>query len=235
MTTYANVNGIFELHVFVGPLNPPDKTVQDFKSVCRANGMKPLHLTLEFPKSGETVSVMQSSRYVTGDIPMAVEAIHEDSAHFSAAGFEVLRHKVEATASAEGVPVDHDQLETMQLNEPCTAPNFSSVFNRYFEFHLLIGAESLEGNMDGLRDVVREGHIMFVNGAPLSWNNLKPSQRFINCRFHNRPRVTAFMLADILKTEVELRKLHVEKVIREYIVYDDNNALDAGWLEPPFR
>ena len=38
---------------------------------------------------------------------------------------------------------------------------------------------------------------------------------------------------DSIRDEINaLGNVKVEKVIREYIVDDDNTALDSGWLEP---
>lgn len=215
-----DIRGIFELHVFVGPLNPDERSLKQFQEICGAHSLKPLHLTLEYPEGGN-VRVMQSSRYVTGDRKHAINEIMKDGWTFTSAGMAVLRHKVEALASAEGVPVSNFEEATFDPD-------------RYFEFHLLVSPDSLRdvGCFDMLHCVARELAEIFERPVPLSYNNLKPSQRFLNARFYGIGRESAFKQAEKIKREAEECGFNVEKIIREYIVFDDNVALDEGWLEP---
>ena len=98
-----DVTGSFELHIFVAPLGPDEATAARFDAVCRQTStpgspMKGLLLQLDFTHLG-FVGVLQSSRYCRGTVEEARAEASSDAARLRAAGFTVLREKVEAVAS----------------------------------------------------------------------------------------------------------------------------------------
>src|SRR5438309_11849301 len=101
----SSVTGVFEIHVFVLPLDPPPEVIATFETACRSAPMpmKALLLKLDYVGRG-FVGVLQSSRYVTGSVGDARAAASADASALRAAGFTVLREKVEAIASDDGVP-----------------------------------------------------------------------------------------------------------------------------------
>src|SRR5262245_21552453 len=105
MANEEHVTGAFEIHVFVEPLDPPPDAIEAFRAACsRAPApMKALLLHLDYVSKG-CVGVLQSSRYVHGDMAAAREAAREDAEVLRAAGLAVIREKVEAVAGDEGVP-----------------------------------------------------------------------------------------------------------------------------------
>src|SRR5262249_24059029 len=125
--------------------------------------------------------VLQSSRYVQGDVATAREAARADAEALRAAGLRVLREKVEADATDEGVPrTAHDARR--------------SPSDRYFEFHVLIAGKSRplsEGDMRALRAIASEFSTRLGTPVPLSYNALKPSQRFLNLRARRGARRSA--------------------------------------------
>lgn len=218
------MTGKFELHVFVEPLNPPADTVDAFRAACAGTPetMKALLLNLDYVGKG-FVGVLQSSRYVDGDIAMARAAVRRDADLLRAAGLRVIREKVEALSVNDGVPRDADEARR-------------SPPDRYFEFHVLIDGRDgpiSENDMRSLRELSAEFGTKLRCPVPLSYNAMKPSQRFLNLR------ARGVGLAQAMKPVQELMRaiehggtLEVKKVISEYICFDSNRAVDNGWLEP---
>jgi hypothetical protein len=129
MARGEHVTGAFEIHIFVEPLDPPLEIVETFRAACAQAPvpMKALLLNLDYQDRGY-VGVLQSSRYVQGDVEAAEQAAHVDAEVLRRAGLRVIREKVEALASDEGVPQS-------------AADAADSPPGRYFEFHLLIDGQ----------------------------------------------------------------------------------------------
>lgn len=220
-----SVSGSFEIHVFVGPLDPSMDRVVRFRSVCAEAPapMRALLLHLDYVDRG-FVGVMQTSRYVTGDVAVAREAVRADAAVLRKAGFEVIREKVEAVAVNPGVP---------QITEQAR----SSPAERYFEFHLLIeGHEGplSEADAAAVQGVSKRASSRLSQPVPASYNALQPGQRFLNLRAPRGVGLTdAMRSVRALQREIEsVRNLSVKKVVAEYVCFDSNRAVDDGWLEP---
>jgi hypothetical protein len=224
VTMPESVTGLFELHCFVAPLDPDEATIARFRAACQgaAPPMKALLLALDYVGRG-FVAVLQSSRYVEGDAPTARAAAARDAALLRAAGLEVIREKVEAVATDAGVP---------RTTEDATR----SPAERYFEFHLLVDrAEGglTDADMRTLRGVASDFATRLETLAPLSYNVLKPSQRFLNLRARGVGRDAAMASVDVLGAAIAADgALTVKKVIAEYVCFDSNRAVDNGWLEP---
>jgi hypothetical protein len=224
MSSAEVVTGTFELHVFVEPLNPSPEQAEAFSVACRGapTPMKPLLLNLDYVHQG-FVGVLQSSRYVDGDLEAAKRAASGDADVLRRAGFTVIREKIEALATNAGIP--HTAQDALR-----------SPADRYFEFHVLIeGREQplTEADMVALRGLSQSHCAALKAPVPLSYNALKPSQRFLNLRSRG------VGLDDALKPVHELERriaalgpLVVKKVISEYICFDTNRAIDNGWVEP---
>ncbi len=215
------VTGLFEIHVFVEPLDPPEERVEAFRAACAGGKMKALLLELDYVGKG-FVGVLQSSRYIEGDVAAAREAARSDAELLRAAGFTVIREKVEALASDPGVPRDARDAE-------------QSPADRYFEFHLLIDGQHgplSEADMESLRGLSTEFSSRFARPVPLSYNALKPAQRFLNLRARGCGLAEAMQPVDELAAAIARKELVVKKTIAEYICFDSNRDVDNGWLEP---
>lgn len=216
-----SVTGAFEIHVFVSPLDPSADQAERFKSACGGH-MKALLLNLDYVGRG-FVGVLQTSRYVQGDVARARAAAAEDAAILRAAGFEVIREKVEALASCDGVPAD-------------AAAAAMSPRDRYFEFHVLIdrpGRSIDDADVASLRGVSGAFARELGTPVPLSYNALKPAQRFLNLRARGVGLAEAMAPVRALEATIAgMAGLVVKKVIAEYICFDSNRAVDNGWLEP---
>lgn len=220
------VTGTFEIHIFVTPLDPSPEKAQAFTTACRGDGetprMKGLLLNLDYEGRG-FVGVLQSSRYVRGTLEEARLGADEDARILVEKGFEVVRKKIEAVATSDGVPVT--------ANDAKWSPA-----DRYFEFHLLIDGKTgpiSNENVASLRTIAREMSARLKQPVPLSYNALKPAQRFLNLRARGCGLDDAMVHVRSLEQQVgQTGVLSVVKVISEYICFDDNRALDNGWLEP---
>ncbi|KAL6048728.1 2'-5' RNA ligase superfamily protein [Balamuthia mandrillaris] len=230
-----NIKGTFEIHLFVAPLNPDQETVDRFVQACERattgpnHTVKGLFLYLDFEHLGYA-GVLQSSRYTQGTIEDARRVVQEDCEMLEAAGFEVIRRKIECLASNEGVP-RNEQEDKEQLP------------GHYFEFHIKCVPTATtteeEGQAEQAVDVetlkqLSEKLSKELNvRIPLSYNALRPSQRFLNTRTYGLGRDPSFETVEAIRESINaLGHIRVEKVIREFICQDDNTALDAGWLEP---
>jgi hypothetical protein len=217
------VTGVFEIHVFVEPLDPPEDKVEAFRVACTGASppMKALLLELDYVGKGY-VGVLQSSRYIEGDVQAAREAARTDAEVLRRAGFTVIREKVEALATDPGVP-------------RVAADAAHSPADRYFEFHLLIDGKHgplSEQDMLSLRGLSEEFATRFARPVPLSYNALKPAQRFLNLRARGCGLAEAMQPVDALAAAIAERDLVVKKTIAEYICFDSNRDVDNGWLEP---
>lgn len=224
MSGVETVTGTFELHVFVAPLDPEPEVVERFSAACRnaPAPMKPLLLELDYVNKG-FVGVLQSSRYVTGTLDHARAAARADAEVLRAAGLTVIREKIEAAADNPGVPQTADD-------------GARSPADRYIEFHVLIeGRERplTEDDMVALRGLSREFSAMLRAPVPLSYNALKPAQRFLNLRARGVGLVQAMRpVRELEQRLAAMGQLQVKKVISEYICFDTNRAVDDGWVEP---
>ena len=208
------------------PLDPPPETAARFSAACRGEGeaprMKGLLLNLDYVHKG-FVGVLQSSRYVRGTVAEAISEAHLDAEILRASGFEVVREKVEAVATNDGVPRSADDAAR-------------SPADRYFEFHLLIDAKAgpvSNEDVVSLRSIAAEMSAKLEQPVPLSYNALKPGQRFLNLRARGMGLDQANVHVRELEAAVaRTGVLKVTKIISEYICSDSNRALDDGWLEP---
>jgi hypothetical protein len=220
------LTGTFEIHIFVTPLDPPADVTKAFQDACRGDGeeprMKGLLLNLDYEGRG-FIGVLQSSRYVRGTLEDARAEADEDARILSAKGFDVVRKKIEAVATSDGVPHTADDAR-------------HSPADRYFEFHLLIDAKSgpiSNENVASLRSIAQDMSTRLQQPVPLSYNALKPGQRFLNLRARGVGLDDAMVHVRALEGQVaQTGVLGVVKVISEYICFDDNRDLDNGWLEP---
>ena len=235
-----------ELHIFLGPINPNTETVERYQQVVEewnqkypsTLGMKPCLLTLIFrDQHGKptNVTVMQSARYVrSNDDQYVIAQAMADAKWFTDHGFDVVRRKIEASAyGISGIP------QTVQ--EVAQYPS------KYFEFHIKVGRKDASDT-----SAISEQEIEQLNNAsfvcskeynipvPLSYNNLKDKfnldgeghQRFLNVRFRGLGiKDIAPKLEDIKSTIAEQTRFKVLKVISEYVWYDDNTAMDHGWID----
>lgn len=140
------------------------------------------------------------------------------SAELRAAGFRVVRVKIEAAPWNEDIPGTAD--EAAALSPDC-----------HFEHHvklLLTGEPQLAAAR-----AVAERH-----GARLSRNARRTTgpgshERFVTRRCYAMGRPEARAGLDALLGGLAAAGLEVLEVEEEFVVHDDHPAVDAGWLDEP--
>lgn len=144
--------------------------------------------------------------------------VHADvagvAAHLEADGFPVLRTKIEATPWAEGVPSTDEQATALGTRF-------------YFEHHLKLLLTP--GSGTAAIEATARAH-----GAHLSANarRVRPDgrlERFVTQRCRGVGDLTAAARLQDLLTELE--HLDIASTEREFVVYDSDESIDAGWIE----
>lgn len=262
ITGKNGTQGLYEIHVFLGPLNPSDELVACYRSAVSAynaaNGtdMKPCFLELLFrsPESGgepRAVRVMQSALYVRADsVTDAIAIGHEHAKYFESLGLPSLRVKVEGSLhSLDGIP------ETAE--EAARWPHM------YHEFHIKV---SLSDHPSGFSDTPLEAGdeelkaLRVISSTlsrqlgvpiPLSRNltrNVDNSenpglQRFLNLRAYGVGRNAGLAACKSVENAINgygsvrmadgsRLTLRVRKTIAEIVLYDTNREMDQGWIDP---
>ncbi|VBB17566.1 hypothetical protein YASMINEVIRUS_28 [Yasminevirus sp. GU-2018] len=250
LQTAPVIKGLSEIHIFFSPVDPKPETVKMFVEICekineqRKNDdgfikIKPCHLSLDFRGSG-MVRVMQSSRYITSkDMMHVVKECYDEAdlmqkmfndafeAKLISEKVEVIREKIEAIASAEGVPVTNEEAKK---------------FDRYFEYHIKVKRKNLLNSQnvdpiddDEVKELVQLSHKLsekFGRPVPLSFVNNMFHQRFLNVRFEGVGSAEAGAYVKEVEHAISSTKNFMwDKTISEYVWFDSFRALDKGWID----
>lgn len=208
-TAPPTFHGDFEAHITV---RADDSTSIDaFESYAAAHGLKFIHIVLERGRVPQQpmVTVRDSGTYaaVRDSVESLAERLADD-------GFPVVRTKIESTPWAEGVPDTDD--EARMLGE-----------RYYFEHHVKL-------LLDQDTDTTDLTEIAVAHAAHLSANARRTradgrSERFITQRCRSVGDSTAAQRLESLLTAVH-SAYQVLSVEREFVVYDSNESIDAGWI-----
>lgn len=132
------------------------------------------------------------------------------------AGFEVARVKIEASPWTRGVPGDDE--DALRLGTGC-----------YFEHHVKL-------LLDAGCDVQGLTRLVVPHGAHVSWNarrvlDTERHERFVTQRCHGAGLAAAGKSLEELCTMLYERGYKIVSVEREFVVFDSDASLDAGWIE----
>lgn len=201
--------GKFEIHLTV-PLETPSEMTR-LKQWSEEHPVKFLHIILD---SGSSRSQPMLTHHVEGDFPFALNMANHFCHQLKSDHFFVNRIKIEVTPENDDVP--QSSVEALQHPD-----------DRYFEHHIkvLLNAEM---DLRSLRTIVE------LHSAHLSYNALKifPDQhqeRFITQRCRRMGRDEADQRLQWLVQAIEKLDYPILKVEREFVVYDNNLALDQDW------
>ncbi|MGW3008136.1 hypothetical protein ACWC9R_04755 [Streptomyces sp. NPDC001219] len=204
--------GEFEVHLTVRDDGDPEVAGR-LTAHAAARRMKSVHILLE---RGEAPSQPMLTLHGTGTYEEIRARAAAAADGLRAAGFDVLRTKIEATPWTTGVPGTDDEAAAL-------GPAY------YFEHHLkLVLARSAPV---GALLTLAAGH-----GAHLSRNARRARsdgrvERFVTQRCHRVGLATAGRRLDVLVRELRAVGQRIASVEREFVVHDGNIALDAGWLD----
>jgi hypothetical protein len=206
--------GEFETHLTVD-LNGRDGDIAALRAWGEARGMKCTHIVLA---RGRSVSQPMLTREGRGELSGELARAEAIASELSASGFAVTRIKIEAS------PFNRDVPQTDSVAAACPR-------ERYFEHHVKL-------LLDGTRDVPGVTALAQQHAAHVSRNALRirddaREERFVTQRCHAVGRATAQrQLAELLRA---LRDggYEILESENEFVVYDQNLALDDGWIGEP--
>lgn len=198
----------FETHLTVSPRGD-DATLDDVEAFARAHGLK--FLQIQLPAGAQPRQPMLSLR-ACGPFERQRAEAHRLVEALAALGIAVTRTKIEAAPWNAGVPA----------HGPCLRSE------HYFESHvkLLLAPDC---------DTVALARAANAHGAHLSRNARCVREdglveRFATLRTRNGGLAAITARADVLRSALAPQTLAILSVEIEYVVHDDNPALDAGWL-----
>ena len=205
--------GEFETHITVGL-----KDSNQFEALQAwgiARGLKFIHIVLD---RGIHVSQLMLTRHGKGGLTDQLKIASDSSKSLNAEGLSVARIKIEAAPWNQDVP----QSNAEAVNHPG---------DRYFEHHIKLLLEP-SANIVTLRELA-EAHSAHLSRNVLRIRNDDYRERFVTQRCLAVGRVEARQqLQNLLNAIAPLGYLVLE-VEEEFVVYDSNLKIDAGWIRSP--
>ncbi|MFI6764167.1 hypothetical protein [Streptomyces sp. NPDC050355] len=178
-----------------------------------AHHLKCIHILLE---QGDVPSqpMLTLRRSGTYEEVRAEAAARADG--LRSAGFDVVRTKIEAAPWTTGVPGTDEEAARL-------GPGY------YFEHHLkLLLARSAP--LDSLLDIV-VGHAAHLSRNARQVRSDGRVERFVTQRCPMMGLTSAGQRLDALAGQLRAAGHCLAAIEREFVVYDGNLALDAGWLD----
>ena len=167
--------------------------------------------------SGQVPRQLMTASYHIGSFSDVQAVAFRLSQALAKQGYEITRIKIEALMSNRGVP--ETDVEARRLSE-----------ENYFEFHAKL---KLPHDFDSEKlQSVALAHDAKMSRNPFAVDKGSGWQRrFVNMRIYGVGKATALARLDACLLALDEAGFIVERVIREYAVYDSNVALDRGWLD----
>jgi hypothetical protein len=203
--------GEFETHVTVRAADSAG--INALRSWAGLNNVAFHHIVLE---RGRTPSQPMVSRRNRGRLSDELAAAHDLSSRLAAAGFSVSRVKVEAAPWNEGVPESDAEA--------------AAHAGRYFEHHVKL-ALGPAADIPALAALAVE-HLAHLSRNARRVRGDGRHERFVTQRCFAAGRRTARERLESLLVALESLGHPVLSVEEEFVVYDSNPGVDAGWLEP---
>ena len=196
----------FESHLTFHLSNPED--IQSLKEKGRELGLKCTHIVLD---RGASVSQPMLTRHSSGTLDSEIRSAERIASQIP---WPVSRIKIEVHADSELAPSSSGDLVDVEGSN-------------YFEHHIKL-------QLKGFQEISTSETIAVKHGARLSRNafrsNDEVEERFVTQRVFGSPRSEAAKCLSPLVQELKAEGLKILEVEEEYVVYDNNCALDAGWL-----
>lgn len=206
----AHVRGEFETHV---TFRCPDAEIDALAAWGRARGAGVTHIVLE---RGRTPSQPMLTLRAITTLSEARDAAAALVRAAHARGFAAVRVKIEAAPWHAGVP--GTDAEAAALDRA-----------HYFEHHVKL-------LLDPGFDAAALAGLVARHAAHLSYNARRRRddgrhERFVTQRCRAVGNATAAAELDALVRELGRHDHHILTVEREFVVHDDGEALDLGWID----
>ncbi|GAA0938879.1 hypothetical protein [Actinocorallia libanotica] len=202
--------GDFESHLTVGCGAPE---IEALARWAAGRGLKFSHIVLA---RGRVASQPMLTARGSGDLAGVLAAAERTKAALAADGFTVTRSKIEAAPWNEGVPATDEEALAW-------GPG------RYFEHHLKLLLEP--GADTGALAALVVPHAAHLSHNARRIREDGAAERFVTqrCRLVGGPAAERRLAA--LVAALEARHHRIVEVEREFVVFDDGESLDAGWIE----
>lgn len=204
-----SMEGEFETHITLAP----DERQEPLQQWAGEHRMKYVHIVLD---RGLSPSQPMLTCHGKGTFASQLKRAQELAAELQNAGFKVTRLKLEAAPDNNGVPQTEAEAH---LSSP----------SQYFEHHVKL---LLPSELDLIALIaLAENH-----GAHLSRNAFRIrkdglEERFVTQRCYRVGRNAAARQLESLVNRLKSDTYQILEAEEEYVVHDDNLALDAGWLK----
>lgn len=203
--------GEFETHITVEPLDAAGR--ERFRIVCTSLGLKPV--LIELSRGSVPIQPMTAS-VAPGNLEDIRKQASRDADALQAAGFTVVRVKVEASPYNADIPQTRG------------AANYLPA-NFYFEYHARL-------QMPGFESLALITPVCEAHGAHLSRNAFKELpdgtyERFVTQRAYSVGLQEAQESFHRLREALERAGVPILKEVTEYCVFDSNDLIDEAWLD----
>jgi hypothetical protein len=202
--------GEFETHITVHLQG--NRSVAELREWGAKRQLKCIHIELARGKvASQPMLSRRGNSTLSSELALAID-LAED---LTSDGFIVARIKIEASPSNAEIPRSKEE---------------SAAAGGYFEHHVKVLFES-ESSLEELVQLV-EPHTAHLSNNALAVRPDGRQERFVTQRVKGvgRPEAAVRLarLLDVLKG----RNLQILDVEEEFVVYDSNLNLDAGWISP---
>lgn len=200
----------FEIHITV---RTSADMIPEFRRVCGVLGVKPI--VLELQTSQQTILDLMTSSVFKSDNRGVYEEMVRIRSGLEAAGFHVVREKVEAPPNHPAAP--------QETGSPIASKT------QYFESHINVRVPACDVDSEGfLRRLAEEfgchlSRNKFKIDADGSYNQMVTLRAYEGGRSEFESRVRE------ITNKIEIHGLVTEKVVTEFAVYDTNTGHDSTW------
>ncbi|HEX8251467.1 MAG TPA: hypothetical protein VF599_25055 [Pyrinomonadaceae bacterium] len=188
------------------------KSIEDLRDWGTPRGLKCLHIVLE---QGEVCSQPMLTRRTTGKLTGEIDAAESLKNLLIADGFTVSRIKIEAAPWNEDVPQSAAEIV-----------RYSPL--RYFESHTRIICDKETDKIVLIETVTKHSAHLSRNALRRREDGLE--ERFITQRCRTGGYAESLSQLNALLREIRGLGYTVIDVEEEYVVYDSNLEIDAGWI-----
>lgn len=215
------VKGVFEAHVTFECSSRTDETIEALRKTCENTEFKLIfiHLNADYGKAVE--NQLMTSSYHTGEYPSIVEEI-EEKVYKTFSAFNIIRIKVEALASNEGVPMLDIEKKLFWDEE-----------TNYFEFHykILLKRHNRVDPIRNLRQICERFRPARLHLSRNAFQKIDDEtfHYLITLRLFDVGRQSAFSFNEDVISYLKQSKYPPLKVVREFIVHDTHIGLDRIW------
>jgi len=183
------------------------------QSFAAESGMKITHILLD---RGQQPSQLMLTRHSGGTLGEALTEADRLAAQLAARGLQVGRVKIEIEATNPAAPTNEREAK-------------ANPAEWYFEYHVKVLILSLS-DLERLSQVARRSAAQLSRNASL----LRPDareERFLTQRFYSVGRDKASEAFTALTVSLQQNRFVILDCEAEYVVFDCNVAMDAGWLD----